>query len=511
MPEIATAGLSTKDQVLSEMKKIKTALISVFHKEGLDEIAKTFIENGVTIYSTGGTANYLRDMGAKIEEVADLTEYPSILDGRVKTLHPKVFGGILARTDSEDHQAQMEQYNIPYLDCVIVDLYPFEETVASGADHQSIIEKIDIGGISLIRAAAKNYNDVAIVSSREQYAEFAGMVAGECSTSLEQRQSLAAKAFAVSSRYDTAIQDWMSGKEKRTLRYGENPHQQAWFIGNLEEQFEQLQGKEISYNNLVDVDAALNIIDEFEEPCFAIIKHTNPCGLATAKNIFDAWKRSLECDPTSAFGGILAANREVTGEVAAEMADMFFEVLIAPSFTDEALEILAKKKNRRVLKRLEVETPKTVSKSMFGGLLVQETDGITVAPADWEIKTSRKPTETEISDMLFGEKAVKHQKSNAIAIVKNGQLIGGGVGQTSRVDALKQAIIKAEERGFDTNGAVLASDAFFPFADSVEIAHKNGISVVIQPGGSVKDEDTVNFCESHDMCLVFTKVRHFRH
>ncbi|MEL6653195.1 MAG: bifunctional phosphoribosylaminoimidazolecarboxamide formyltransferase/IMP cyclohydrolase [Bacteroidota bacterium] len=507
---------------MADQIKIKSALISVYHKQGLDAVVEKLIKHEAVIYSTGGTAEYMRSLGATVVDVSDLTGYPSILGGRVKTLHPKVHGGILARREHESDQAELSQYEIPEMDLVVVDLYPFEETVASGASEADIIEKIDIGGIALIRAAAKNFQYVCCVPSAEYYTELAEMLAsGEGSLSLAQRRYFAGAAFDVSSHYDTHIHAYLapesdslkvSVRNPQTLRYGENPHQEARFYGKLEEELLQIHGKPLSYNNLVDIEGALQLVDEFtDEPFFAVIKHTNPCGAATGTNLLEAWKRALAGDPVSAFGGILACNGIVEADVAAEMDKLFFEVLIAKDFTPEALEILQKKKKRILLKRVANHQPSHIVKTVVNGFLMQDKDQKKISEADFAVKSSRQPTAAEKADIIFGDTVCKHLKSNAIGIVKNGQLIGSGMGQTSRIDALKHAILKAEEKGFDLQGSVLASDAFFPFADSVELAHSKGISIVVQPGGSIRDEETINFCETHDMCLIFTGVRHFKH
>ena len=504
------------------VKKVRSALISVYHKTGLEVMVKVLIEQKVQIYSTGGTAEYLRNLGAEVHEVADLTDYPSILGGRVKTLHPKVFGGILARQEDESHIADLKQYDIPFLDLVVVDLYPFEETVAAGGSEAEVIEKIDIGGISLIRAAAKNFRDVAIVPSQEYYEQAAEWLADqEGGFTLEQRKNLAGEAFDISSHYDAHIYRYLAGeptslkvseREHTSLRYGENPHQEARFHGDLEDMFEQLNGKPLSYNNLVDIDAAVHLIDDFEgETAFAVLKHTNPCGLAVRDSVVEAWKAALAGDPVSAFGGILITNGELDLATAKEMKSLFFEVLIAPAYTEDALAELKKKKKAILLKRLEVDMPKTTIKTILKGIIEQDKDSHFIPQAEWEYKTTRKPSEKEAGDIIFGEKVVKHLKSNAIALVKDGQLIGSGLGQTSRIDALKQCIAKAQEKGFEPAGGVLASDAFFPFSDSAEIAYQHGIEVIVEPGGSIRDDDTINFCEANKMCLVFTKVRHFKH
>jgi len=502
--------------------QIKSALISVYHKQGLEPIISQLKHLGITIYSTGGTASYIQSLGVEVKQVEDLTGYPSILGGRVKTLHPKVHGGILARRDVPSDQEELSKYHIPTLDLVIVDLYPFEETVKSGAGDEAIIEKIDIGGIALIRAAAKNFKHVACVASQQYYPALAeALEAGKGALSLEQRKYFAGRAFEVSSHYDTHISQYLNPEseglkisipEGKKLRYGENPHQTGLYYGDLSEQFEQLNGKALSYNNLVDIEGALEIVDEFNEPCFAVIKHTNPCGCAVSDNLLDAWRKALEGDPVSAFGGILACNGTIDKAIAEEIHPLFFEVLIAKEYTPEAFELLThKKKNRILLKRTAEGLPDKTVKSMISGYLVQDKDRREIGVEDLVVKSSRTPSATEIQDILFGDKICKHLKSNAIAIVKNQQLIGSGMGQTSRIDAIKHAMQKAEEKGFDLQGAVLASDAFFPFKDSVEMAHNKGIEVIVEPGGSIRDQETIDFCETHNMCLIFTSVRHFKH
>ncbi len=504
------------------MKKIKNALISVYHKEGLDEIIKTLDQLSINIYSTGGTYDFIKNIGVEAKTVESLTSYPSILGGRVKTLHPKVFGGILGRRELEDDQKQMAKYEIPEIDLVIVDLYPFEETVAAGGTNQEIIEKIDIGGISLIRAAAKNYKDVLIVSTQKLYEPFLNLLKekqGE--TSEEDRKFYAAQAFNVSSHYDTAIFNYFnqdeldvfkqSIQESKTLRYGENPHQKGFYFGKLDEVFEQLHGKEISYNNLIDLDAAVSLIKEFEEPTFAILKHNNACGLATRQNLTEAWKDALAGDPLSAYGGVLITNREIDLATAEEMNKLFFEIVLAPGYEKNALEVLKSKKNRIILLAKSFDFENKQFRSALNGALVQDKDLKIENKADLKTVTKAEPTDQEIEDLLFANIIVKHTKSNTIVLAKNGQLVASGVGQTSRVDALKQAIEKAGSFGFDLNGAVMASDAFFPFADSVEIAHKAGIKAVIQPGGSVRDQKSIDFCDENNMTMVFTGTRHFKH
>ena len=494
----------------------------MFHKDGLDEILKKLHSEGVSFVSTGGTQSFIESLGLPCDAVEDLTSYPSILGGRVKTLHPKVFGGILARRDNETDQQQLAQYEIPEIDLVIVDLYPFEETVASGAEEQAIIEKIDIGGISLIRAAAKNFKDVVIVASKAQYQPLLHLLQEKgAETTLEERKWFAKEAFAVSSGYDSAIFNYFDDRQgshfratvdcPMHLRYGENPHQAAKFYGKFNEMFEQVHGKEISYNNLLDVDAAVNLIDEFDELTFAILKHNNACGIASRGNVLEAWKDALAGDPVSAFGGILVTNTAITKEAAEEINKIFFEVIIAPAYEPEALEVLKQKKNRIILVRKEGKSSTTQYRSLLNGVLVQERDLSIQTEVDLEQMSEKRPTATEVEDMLFANKIVKHSKSNAITLAKNKQLCASGVGQTSRVDSLKQAIEKAKSFGFDLNGAVMASDAFFPFPDCVEIADKAGITAVIQPGGSIKDDLSVKYCNQHNLAMVKTGVRHFKH
>ena len=503
-------------------KKIKTALVSVFHKDGLDDIIKMLHADGVEFLSTGGTQSFIESLGIPCNAVEDLTGYPSILGGRVKTLHPKVCGGILNRRDNETDAAQITEYEIPSIDLVIVDLYPFEQTVASGAEEAAIIEKIDIGGISLIRAAAKNFNDVAIVASKGQYGILLDILKRNgATTTLEDRRLLAREAFAVSSGYDSAIFNYFDGAEastfraavngKKSLRYGENPHQQGAFYGDFEAMFEQLHGKEISYNNLLDIDAAVSLIAEFDETTFAVLKHNNACGIASRDTILDAWTAALECDPVSAFGGVLIANRPIDLATAEEVNKIFFEVIIAPEYAPEALEVLKQKKNRIILVQKQPNTTTKQYRSLLGGVLVQDRDLHTEQPAELRQATDRAVEADRIADLLFANKIVKHSKSNAIVLAKNRQLCASGVGQTSRVDALRQAIEKAHSFNFDLNGAVMASDAFFPFADCVEIAHKAGVDAVIQPGGSVRDQETIDYCNANNIAMVMTGIRHFKH
>ncbi|MGB5554987.1 MAG: bifunctional phosphoribosylaminoimidazolecarboxamide formyltransferase/IMP cyclohydrolase, partial [Flavobacteriaceae bacterium] len=492
-------------------KKATSALISVFHKDGLEPIVKKFNELGITIYSTGGTEKFIKDLGIAVVPVEDVTSYPSILGGRVKTLHPKIFGGILNRQDNASDVAQLEEFEIPQLDIVIVDLYPFEKTVASGASEREIIEKIDIGGISLIRAAAKNYKDVLCVSSMEDYSDFLEVItSGKGNTSLKDRKRFATKAFNISSHYDSAIFNYfnheneeavlkISETDGKVLRYGENPHQKGYFYGDFDAMFTKLHGKELSYNNLLDVDAAVNLLMEFKNdpPTFAILKHNNACGLAQRDNLRQAYIDALAGDPVSAFGGVLISNKEIDLATAKEIHELFCEVVIAPSYSNDALETLKGKKNRIILILNDVELPDTLVRTCLNGILVQDKDYLTDAISDLTHATVKKPTDSELEDLIFASKLCKHTKSNTIVLAKNKQLCASGTGQTSRVDALNQAIHKAKSFNFDLNGAVMASDAFFPFPDCVEIAHKNGISCVIQPGGSIKDQLSIDYCNEN--------------
>lgn len=508
---------------MSNLKSVKSALISVFNKEGLEPIVKKLNELGVTIYSTGGTEKFIRDLGINVIPVEDITSYPSILGGRVKTLHPKVFGGILNRSENEQDAAELREYEIPQIDVVIVDLYPFEKTVASGASDQEIIEKIDIGGISLIRAAAKNFKDVLCVSSVEDYAGFLKIISeGNGATSLADRKRFAAKAFNVSSHYDTAIFNYFNEEETvykesyttgKELRYGENPHQKGYFFGDFDSMFEKLHGKELSYNNLLDVDAAVNLMNEFknEAPTFAILKHNNACGLAQRETILQAYNDALAGDPVSAFGGILISNTEIDKATAEEIHKLFCEVVIAPSYSEEALVILKGKKNRVILIQKETELPKKQVRTCLNGLLVQDKDLKTDTEEDLTFVTNNKPNENELRDLLFASKICKHTKSNTIVLVKDNQLLASGTGQTSRVDALRQSIDKARSFDFDLKGAAMASDAFFPFPDCVEIADHAGITSVIQPGGSIKDQLSIDYCNEHNLAMVMTGTRHFKH
>ena len=507
---------------MNSTKKIKSALISVYHKDGLDEIIKTLHQNGVKLYSTGGTQTFIESLKIPVIAVESITGYPSILGGRVKTLHPKVFGGILARRENDGDIKQLAEYEIPEIDLVIVDLYPFEATVASGASDEDIIEKIDIGGISLIRGAAKNYNDVIIVPSQAEYSDLKKVLAEKgCASTIEDRRYFAKKAFAVSSHYDSAIFNYfdenkgtelrLTISESAPLRYGENPHQKGVFYGNLEAMFEQLNGKEISYNNLLDLDAAINLIDEFNDTTCAILKHNNACGLATRSTLVEAWEDALAGDPVSAFGGVIVVNRNIDNKTAVEMNKIFFDIIIAPSYDADALELLKSKKNRTILVRKDGKVSQTTHRTLLNGILTQDRDVKTEVAADLKVVTAKAPTANEIEDLLYANKIVKHTKSNAIVLVKNRQLIASGVGQTSRVDALRQSIAKASAFEFDLKGAVMASDAFFPFPDCVEIADEAGITAVIQPGGSINDKLSVEYCDKHSMAMVVTGFRHFKH
>lgn len=513
---------------MTEFRPIRRALISVFDKDRLSPIVQRLNQLGVEILSTGGTRSFIESLGIPCLAVEDLTGYPSILGGRVKTLHPAVFGGILARRDNEDDTAQCTQYGITGIDLVIVDLYPFEKTVASGASQQDIIEKIDIGGISLIRAAAKNFADVIIVPSMHEYPLLMGILEQGAQSTLEQRRLLAFRAFAVSSAYDSAIANWFAGTVDlapgkysalrvsvdgaKALRYGENPHQNACYYGDFDTNFTQLHGKEISYNNFLDIDAACALIDDFEgETALAILKHNNACGCATAPTLTEAWERALEADPVSAFGGVIVTNQPVDAQTAELMNKIFFEVLIAPSFSDDALAILTQKKNRILLQRKVAKQSPVRMRSALGGILVQDADSKTETAADLRTVAGSEPDAKAVADMLLANKIVKHSKSNAIVLAADGRLIASGVGQTSRVDALKQAIEKAHSFNLSLEGASMASDAFFPFADCVEIAHKAGIKNVIQPGGSIRDNDSIEYCANNGMTMVMTGFRHFRH
>ncbi|WP_313808015.1 bifunctional phosphoribosylaminoimidazolecarboxamide formyltransferase/IMP cyclohydrolase [Flavobacterium sp.] len=508
---------------MNTAKTIQSALISVFDKDGLEPIVKKLHENKVTIYSTGGTETFIKDLGIPVVAVENITSFPEILGGRVKTLHPKIFGGILNRQDHASDVAQMEEFQIPQIDLVIVDLYPFEKTVASGASEADIIEKIDIGGISLIRAAAKNFKDTVIVPSVNEYALFLEMITnGNGATTLEERKLLATKAFHVSSHYDGAIFNYFNTDETvykasiadgQTLRYGENPHQRGFFFGEFDKMFTKLHGKELSYNNLLDVDAAVNLINEFKgtNPTFAILKHNNACGFATRNTVKEAYLDALAGDPTSAFGGVLISNAKIDEAAAEEINKLFCEVVIAPAYDEKAIAILEEKKNRIILIQNEVELPTKQVRTCLNGLLIQEKDNITDNKEHLKVVTTTAPTAQEVDDLLFASKICKHTKSNTIVFAKNGQLLASGTGQTSRVDALRQAVEKATSFGFDLNGAVMASDAFFPFPDCVELAKNAGITAVIQPGGSIKDELSINYCNENKVSMVFTGIRHFKH
>jgi phosphoribosylaminoimidazolecarboxamide formyltransferase/IMP cyclohydrolase len=503
--------------------KIRTALISVYSKDRIAEIVQLLLDLGIKILSTGGTYDYLKKQGLDVTSVESVTGYPSIFGGRVKTLHPKIMGGILYRRDDPDDIQELKKYEIPPVDLIIVDLYPFEDTVATSNDETEIIEKIDIGGISLIRAAAKNFKDVLIIPSAIHYSELIELLENKKGiTSLEDRKYFAAQAFNISSHYDTKIFEYFNKDQnipafKKSilhsfpLRYGENPHQQALFYGELDKVFSQLHGKAISYNNIVDIDAAIALIKEFSEPTFAVIKHTNACGVASRTNLKDAWNDALACDPISAYGGVIIVNRAIDAGVAEELNKLFFEILIASEYDEKAMEILKSKKNRILLQKKSVDFSEFQFKSILNGALEQEKDLKTENESDFHNVTKKTPTDAEISDLVFANKIVKHQKSNTIVLVKGKQLIGSGTGQTSRVDALKQAIQKAHDFGFDLKSAVMASDAYFPFADSVEIAYNAGITAVVQPGGSVRDADSISFCDAHELSMVFTGIRHFKH
>jgi phosphoribosylaminoimidazolecarboxamide formyltransferase / IMP cyclohydrolase len=501
-------------------KKIQSALISVFYKDGLETLVPTLHKLGITIYSTGGTQSFIEKLGIPVVPVEDLTTYPSILGGRVKTLHPAVFGGILGKRDDDLHLDEMKAYNIPEIDLVIVDLYPFEETVANTSDESTIIEKIDIGGPSMIRAAGKNHRDLVVLASKEDYSVLNDMLLKqEGATTLDQRRAFAAKAFEIVAQYDVAISRWFNPQPQgffqistgmpNSLRYGENPHQPAQFFGNLSALFTQLNGKELSYNNLVDVDAAMQIIREFEEPTFAIIKHTNVCGIASRPGIFPSWEAALAGDPESAFGGVLVCNGTIEADTANAINEIFFEVLIAPIFTDEALTILKSKKNRILLSMNKHLGTSSTYRSLLNGVLVQQSDEGNFG--EWKETGGRETTAEERENLSFANLVCKHLKSNAIALVRDKQLVGKGCGQTSRIDALRHAIEKSRQFNFDLKGAVLASDAFFPFDDCVKIAHEAGIEAFIQPGGSIRDKDSIDYCTRHGLAMVLTGMRHFRH
>lgn len=509
-------------------KKINSALISVFYKDGLENIVKLLDKHNVKIYSTGGTQKFIEELGISCISVESITSYPSILDGRVKTLHPSVFGGILGKRDNEIHLQEMEKYYIPPIDLVIVDLYPFEETVKSTNDEQTIVEKIDIGGPSMIRAAAKNFKDVTVIAAKKDYVELEKILSDQnCETSVEQRKSFAIKAFDVCTNYDIAISNYFNktifnnpfSQQKTVMRYGENPHQQAIFYGNLAEMFDRLNGKELSYNNLVDIDAAINLIADLktfaieqnlnESVYFAIIKHTNVCGISSRSSVYKAWQAALQSDPESAFGGVLITNAAIDKETASAINQIFFEVLIAPSFDEDAMSILRSKKNRILLQQKETTISDLQSKSILNGNLIQQTDKGNFT--EWKEVGGRDTNDDEKEDLKFANIICKHLKSNAIAIVKHKQLIGKGCGQTSRIDSLRQAIEKAGQFKFDLKNAVLASDAFFPFYDCVKISYEAGITAFIQPGGSIRDKDSIEFCRQNNLAMVITGLRHFKH
>jgi phosphoribosylaminoimidazolecarboxamide formyltransferase / IMP cyclohydrolase len=504
-------------------KPIRSALISVYHKDNLEPILRSLHELNVTLYATGGTEEFIKGLNIPVVSVESVTDYPSILGGRVKTLHPKVFGGILNRRDNKIDAEEIGRFNIPSIDLVIVDLYPFEEAVAKAdASESERIELIDIGGISLIRAAAKNFADVLIIPSLQHYPVLNDVLRRGGETSLDERKLMAGQAFNVSSHYDTAIFKYFNRDEKissfkqsilhgRTLRYGENPHQRGTFFGNFEEMFEQLNGKEISYNNLLDIDAAVSLIAEFNERTIAILKHNNACGLAMRDNLMDAWKDALAADPQSAFGGVIISNQAISKDVAEEMNKLFFEVLIAPAFAYDALQILKQKKNRIILQQKKFDLPKIQFRSLLNGVVEQDRDAKTETASDMKTVTQVSPTDAQLSDMEFANKIVKNTKSNTIVLAKGKQLLASGTGQTSRIDALNQAIAKARHFKFDLSGAVMASDAFFPFPDCVEIADNAGIKAIIQPGGSVKDKESIDYCDAHGLAMVMTGIRHFRH
>jgi phosphoribosylaminoimidazolecarboxamide formyltransferase / IMP cyclohydrolase len=504
-------------------KRLSSALISVFYKDGLEEIVRLLHKLGVKLYSTGGTYNFINDLEIPAEKVEDLTSYPSILGGRVKTLHPSVFGGILARRGNEGDMNQLSEYGIPEIDLVIVDLYPFEETVRSIDREEEIIEKIDIGGISLIRAAAKNYDDVLIISGRDQYNGFLRLLNEKNGfTSINDRRMYAARAFQTSSHYDTAIFNYFNRQAELPafresinlaypLRYGENPHQKGVFYGDPDQVFEKLHGKEISYNNFLDLDAALNLINEFTETTYIIIKHNNACGVASRTDALEAWTDALACDPVSAFGGVIVTNHPVDERTAEEINKLFFEIIIAPGYSSPALDILKQKKNRIILQKKDSGLSGYSFRSLLNGVLWQQRDDKTESAGDMKPVTKRGPQPQEIKDLVFANKIVKHSKSNAIVIARNNQLLASGIGQTSRIDALKQAIDKAMSFGFELEGSVLSSDAFFPFADSVQTAHKAGITAIVQPGGSVRDQDSIDYCSENNVAMVFTGIRHFKH
>jgi len=505
----------------SKLNPVKSALISVFNKEGLEPIIRTLNKEGVKLFSTGGTQKFIENLGISSTPIESVTEFPSILDGRVKTLHPKVFGGILWRRSNQEDAETVNSMEIPSLDMVVVDLYPFEETMNSGAEEREIIEKIDIGGISLIRAGAKNFNDVWVVSSMAEYPELINILGEQgAQSSLKQRKEFAGRAFDVSANYDSLISDWLQNKEKpfseingkrKELRYGENPHQKAWFIGDLDSLFTQHSGKELSYNNLLDIDAAMAYCAEGKDSTVAIIKHNNACGFASTKTLENSWDKALSSDPVSAFGSVIACNVNIDGATAKKISSLFFEVIIAPGFSDDAMRILKSKKNRIILESQSAIFPETIVRSSLNGLLLQTRDNHRDSIEDLKVVTKRSPTEKEIDDLILASAICKHTKSNTIVLAKDQQLISSGTGQTSRVDALNQAIHKAKSFGMKLEGAVMASDAFFPFPDCVELANAQGIKAVIQPGGSIKDNLSIDFCNNNEITMVTTGIRHFKH
>lgn len=497
---------------MSSNKQIKKAILSVYYKDGLDKLVKLLHSQGVELYSTGGTYLFIKELGLPCIQVESLTGFPEILGGRVKTLHPAIFGGLLARTDLDTDVKTMEEHQLPFFDLMICNLYPFEEYLEKKAEESELIEKIDIGGVTLIRAAAKNFNDVVCISQSSEYDTLYNILEkSNGSTSREERKSFAATAFDTIANYDRLIANYFLNVESTPLRYGENPHQRGWFQGDFDGLFEKLNGKEVSYNNILDIDAACRLIKDFSEPTFAIMKHNNSCGLASRKTIQSAYEAAFACDPKSAFGGVLISNREIDEATAEAMNSLFFEIIIAPDFSEKGLEILRSKKNRIILKQKQTPSYSQKQRAALNGQLVQDDDNSVETRNDWKLATETGLNEDTKSDLEFGIIAVKHLKSNGIALVKNQQLIGMGCGQVSRIDALEHAIKKSIEFGFDLSGAIMASDAFFPFADCVEIAHKAGIIAVAQPGGSVKDQDSIDYCNANKMAMVLTGVRHFNH
>jgi phosphoribosylaminoimidazolecarboxamide formyltransferase/IMP cyclohydrolase len=504
--------LKSLEKMSIQIKTIKKAIISVYYKDGLDKLVKLLHSQGVELYSTGGTYQFINDLGLPCVQIESLTGFPEILGGRVKTLHPAIFGGLLARTELDSDVETMEAHNLPFFDLMICNLYPFEEYLAKNAEEQELIEKIDIGGVTLIRAAAKNFNDVVCIAQSEDYAKlYAILEKSGGSTTREERKSFAAKAFDTITQYDRAIANYFLNASSMPLRYGENPHQRGWFEGDFDRLFEKLNGKEVSYNNILDIDAACRLIQDFSEPTFAIMKHNNSCGLASRANIRDSYLAALSCDPKSAFGGVLIANKEIDEDTAAEINTLFFEIILAPAYSVAALEILKSKKNRIILRVKESPSYQIKQRSALNGSLMQDDDRSIETRKEWKLATEASLNEVQMLDLEFGIKAVKHLKSNGVALVKNQQLIGMGCGQVSRIDALEHAIRKANEFGFDLKGAIMASDAFFPFADCVEIAHKAGIIAVAQPGGSVKDQDSIDYCNANQLAMVITGIRHFNH